>query len=164
MAAILGGANSIKNFNYDSIYKNENEFSSRISRNQLLILKHECLIDKVKNPISGSYYISYLIDELTKKSFELFKELDSKSSFLNLLKNGTLQRKIKESAQKEQDKFDSKSEILVGSNLYINKHEKMKGQLEVNPFPTRKSEKTLIEPLIKKRLARDTEKKRLENE
>ena len=28
MAAILGGANSIKNFNYDSIYKNKNEFSS----------------------------------------------------------------------------------------------------------------------------------------
>ena len=164
MAAILGGANSIKNFNYDSIYKNENEFSNRISRNQLLILKHECLIDKVKNPISGSYYISYLIDELTKKSFELFKELDSKSSFLNLLKNGTLQRKIKESAQKEQDEFDSKSEILVGSNLYLNKDEKMKGQLEVNPFPTRESEKTLIEPVIKKRLARDTEKKRLENE
>ena len=24
MSAILGGANSIKNFNYDSIYKNEN--------------------------------------------------------------------------------------------------------------------------------------------
>ena len=67
-------------------------------------------------------------------------------------------------SKKEQDKFDSKSEILVGSNLYLNKHEKMKGQLEVNPFPTRKSEKTLIEPLIKKRLARDTEKKRLENE
>ena len=40
----------------------------------------------------------------------------------------------------------------------------MKGQLEVNPFPTRKSGKTLIEPVIKKRLARDTEKKRLENE
>ena len=49
--------------------------------------------------------------------------------------------------------YDSKSEILVGSNLYINKYEKMKGQLEVNPFPTRKSEKTLIEPVIKKKIS-----------
>ena len=164
MAAILGGADSIKNFNYDSIYKYKNEFSTRISINQLLILKHECYIDKVKNPISGSYYINYLVDEFTKKSFNLFKELDSKSSFLDHLKNGTIQRKIKENASKEQKNYNSNLEILVGSNCYVNMDEKMKEQLEVNPFPTRKSEKTLIEPLVKKRLATESEKKRLDNE
>ena len=164
MAAILGGANSIKNFNYDSIYKNKNEFSSRISINQLLILKHECHIDKVKNPISGSYYISYLVDEFAKKSFNLFKELDCKSSFLDHLKNGTIQRKIKENSSKEQENYNSKLEILVGSNLYVNMDEKMKQQLETNPFPIRKSKKTLIEPLIKKRLAAESEKIRLDNE
>ena len=164
MAAILGGANSIKNFNYDSIYKNKNEFSSRISINQLLILKHECHIDKVKNPISGSYYISYLVDEFAKKSFNLFKELDCKSSFLDHLKNGTIQRKIKENSSKEQENYQSKLEILVGSNCYLNMDEKMKQQLETNPFPSRKSKKTLIEPLIKKRLAAESEKTRLDNE
>ena len=164
MAAILGGADSIKNFNYDSIYKYKNEFSTRISINQLLILKHECHIDKVKNPISGSYYISYLVDEFAKKSFKLFKELDCKSGFLDHLKNGIIQRKIKENASKEQINYNSKLEILVGSNDYVNMDEKMKQQLEVNPFPTRKSEKTLIEPLIKKRLATEIEKKRLDNE
>jgi hypothetical protein len=40
----------------------------------------------------------------------------------------------------------------------------MNGQLEINPFPTRKSEKTLIEPIIKKRLAMLIEKTRLKNE
>jgi methylmalonyl-CoA mutase len=164
MAAILGGADSIKNFNYDSIYKYKNEFSTRISINQLLILKHECHIDKVKNPISGSYYISYLVDEFAKKSFKLFKELDCKSGFLDHLKNGTIQRKIIENASREQKNYNSKLEILVGSNDYVNMDEKMKQQLEVNPFPTRKSEKTLIEPLIKKRLATESEKKRLDNE
>ena len=164
MAAILGGANSIKNFNYDSIYKNRNEFSKRIAINQLLILKHESHIDKVKNPISGSYYISYLVDEFAKKSFNLFKELDCKSSFLDHLKNGTIQRKIKENSSKEQENYNSKLEILVGSNLYVNMDEKMKQQLETNPFPIRKSKKTLIEPLIKKRLAAESEKIRLDNE
>jgi methylmalonyl-CoA mutase len=164
MAAILGGADSIKNFNYDSIYKYKNEFSTRISINQLLILKYECHIDKVKNPISGSYYISYLVDEFAKKSFKLFKELDCKSGFLDHLKNGTIQRKITENCSKEQKNYNSKLEILVGSNHYVNMDEKMKQQVEVNPFPTRKSEKTLIEPLIKKRLATEIEKKRLDNE
>jgi methylmalonyl-CoA mutase len=118
----------------------------------------------VKNPISGSYYISYLVDEFAKKSFNLFNELDYKSSFLDHLKNGTIQRKITENCSKEQKNYNSKLEILVGSNDYVNMDEKMKHQLEVNPFPTRKSEKTLIEPLIKKRLATEIEKKRLDNE
>ena len=61
-------------------------------------------------------------------------------------------------------KFNDKIEILVGSNHYQNNDEKMSDQLEINPFPTRKSEKTLIEPIIKKRLAGVIEKTRLENE
>ncbi|MEZ4780659.1 MAG: methylmalonyl-CoA mutase family protein [Flavobacteriaceae bacterium] len=40
MSAILGGANTINNLAYDAIYHKENEFASRIARNQL-VLKHE---------------------------------------------------------------------------------------------------------------------------
>ena len=150
MAAILGGANSA--FFISIIYKNENEFSKRISRNQLLILKHECHIDKVKNPNYTAAHNQLLktLYFINNQSL-LFKELDSR------IKEGKkideIEKKIKESAQKEQLKFNDKIEILVGSNHYQNMDEKMKEQLEVNPFPTRKSEKTLIEPIIKKRLA-----------
>jgi hypothetical protein len=42
--------------------------------------------------------------------------------------------------------------------------EKMKLQLEINPFPSKESKKTLIEPLIKKRLAAESEKTRIGNE
>ena len=72
--------------------------------------------------------------------------------------------KLKKTASKEQENYNSKLEILVGSNLYVNMDEKMKQQLETNPFPIRKSKKTLIEPLIKKRLAAESEKTRLDNE
>ncbi len=72
--------------------------------------------------------------------------------------------KLKKILIKNNKNYNSKLEILVGSNCYVNMDEKMKEQLEVNPFPTRKSEKTLIEPLVKKRLATEREKKRLDNE
>ena len=51
--------------------------------------------------------------------------------------------KIKENSSKEQENYNSKLEILVGSNLYVNMDEKMKQQLETNPFPIRKSKKNL---------------------
>jgi methylmalonyl-CoA mutase len=57
MSAILGGANTICNLPYDAIYHKVNEFGDRISRNQLLVLKHESYFDKVNNPAYGTYYI-----------------------------------------------------------------------------------------------------------
>ena len=47
MSAILGSANTICNLPYDFIYHKDNEFGERISRNQLLVLKHESYFDKV---------------------------------------------------------------------------------------------------------------------
>ena len=45
MSAILGGADAIANLAYDAIYHKDNEFGDRISRNQLLVLKHESYFD-----------------------------------------------------------------------------------------------------------------------
>ena len=123
---------------------------------------HDHPIEKILTEKTKAQF--YKVNKQLTGFFNLFKELDCKSSFLDHLKNGTIQRKIKENSSKEQENYQSKLEILVGSNCYVNMDEKMKQQLETNPFPSRKSKKTLIEPLIKKRLAAESEKKRLDNE
>ena len=163
MAAILGGVNSIKNFNYDNLFKKENKFSNRISINQLLILKHEANISKVKNPISGSYYISYLINQISDQSYDLFKELDENGNLIDHLYTGLIQKKIKENAIKEQHDFDTCNEIIVGANRFINPSEKIKGQCDIDPFLSR-NVKTLIEPLVERRLASKIEKNKFLNE
>ena len=163
MAAILGGVNSIKNFNYDNLFKKENNFSNRISINQLLILKHEASISKVKNPVSGSYYISYLIDEISNQSYDLFKELDGNGNLIDHLYTGLIQKKIKENAIKEQDNFDNSKEIIVGANKFNNTSEKIKSQCDIDPFLSRNT-KTLIEPLSKRRLASKIENNKFLNE
>ena len=99
MSAILGGANFINNLPYDAIYHKNNEFGDRISRNQLLILKHESYFDKVRNPSDGTYYIEELTNQLAGKALDLFKEIESKGGLLVSLKNGNIQRKIKESGE-----------------------------------------------------------------
>src|SRR5690606_21655020 len=50
MSAIVGGADAVSNMPYDVLYHKSNEFGERISRNQLLVLKHESYLDKVGNP------------------------------------------------------------------------------------------------------------------
>ncbi len=164
MSAILGGADAIANLPYDSLYHKDNEFGDRIARNQLLVLKNESYFDKVDNPSDGSYYIESLTNQLAEKALVLFKEIEADGGFLKQLNDGTIKRKIQESAKKEQDLFDSGKEILLGTNKYPNKNDKMKHDLELFPFVKIKPRKTLIKPIIEKRLAEKMEQDRLLNE
>jgi len=164
MSAILGGADAIANLPYDALYHKDNEFGDRIARNQLLVLKHESYFDKVDNPADGSYYIESLTMQLAEKSLALFKDIEANGGFLKLLNDGTIKKKIQESAAKEQELFDSKKEVLLGTNKYPNKDDKMKHDLELFPFVKIKPRKTLITPIIEKRLAEKLEQERLEQE
>jgi methylmalonyl-CoA mutase len=164
MSAILGGADAIINLPYDGLYHKDNEFSDRIARNQLLILKHESHFDKVNNPADGSYYIESLTNQLSEKALTLFKDIEANGGFLKQLNEGIIKRKIQESANKEQELFNSNKEILVGTNQYINKKDRMKDNLELFPFVKIKPRKTLISPLIEQRLSEKIEKERLKNE
>ena len=161
MSAILGGADAIANLPYDSLYHKDNEFGDRIARNQLLILKNESYFDKVNNPSDGSYYIENLTQQLAEKSLVLFKDIEANGGFLKQLNEGIIKRKIQESADKEQELFDTEKEILLGTNKYPNKNDKMKDDLELFPFLKTKPRKTLITPIIEKRLAEKMEQERL---
>lgn len=164
MSAILGGTNTISNLPYDAIYRKPNEFGDRIARNQLLILKHESYFNKVNNPSDGAYYIESITNQLAEKALELFKNIEINGGFLNQLKDGTIQRKIKESAAKEQEQFNTGKEVLLGTNKHPNEKNKMKDQLELYPFLKTNKRKTLIQPILEKRLSENLEQKRLKNE
>ncbi len=164
MSAIIGGANTIANLPYDALYHKDNEFGDRIARNQLLILKNESYFDKVNNPADGSYYIESITHQLAEKALSLFKDIESNGGFLKQLNEGIIKRKIQESADKEQLLFDSGKEILLGTNKHLNKDDRMKHDLELFPFVKIKPRKTLITPIIEKRLAEKIEQERLEKE
>lgn len=164
MSAILGGADTVDNLPYDAIFHKDNEFGERISRNQLLILKNESYLNKVSNPTDGSYYIENLTHQLADKALELFKDIERQGGLLTQLKEGTIQRKIKEAAQKEQQLFDDGKEVLLGTNKHPNPNDKMKNDLELYPFVKTNPRKTLIEPIIERRLAETMEQNRLGDE
>ncbi|VXC37114.1 Methylmalonyl-CoA mutase [Flavobacterium sp. 9AF] len=164
MSAILGGADSVANLAYDALYHKDNEFGDRISRNQLLVLKNESYFDKVNNPADGAYYIETITEQLAEKALQLFKDIEANGGFITQLIEGTIQRKIKESATKEQELFDTGKEILLGTNKYPNKNDRMKEDLELFPFVKTHSRKTLVTPIIEKRLAEKLEQERLAQE
>ena len=86
MSAIIGGANTVCNNAYDSIFHKSNEFGERIARNQLLILKKESYFEASNNPAKGCYYIETITDQLSEKALILFKNIEANGGFLSQLK------------------------------------------------------------------------------
>jgi methylmalonyl-CoA mutase len=164
MSAVLGGADTIYNMPYDAIYHKNNEFGDRIARNQLLVMKHEAYLDKVANAAEGAYYIESLTKQFAEMALEIFKEIEKGGGFLKQLKGGAIQRKIKESAKKEQEQFDNGELVLIGTNKFENPQDKMKDELELYPFLKKNPRKTLIEPILERRLSESIEQERVKQE
>ncbi len=165
MSAILGGSDYVINTPYDDIFKSKSDFSTRISRNQLLILKHESYFDKVDNATDGTYYINFLIKALAEKALLIFKDIEKSGGLVKQLFDGKIQEKIKHQFQDTVQKFHDKSLKLVGVNVYVNEEDKMAQSLEKDEvFNQPKKRKTLIKPLKPIRIAEALEQKRLKEE
>lgn len=164
MSAILGGSNTISNVSYDEIYHKSNEFGERIARNQLLILQEESYFKNAQNFADGAYYIDAITHQLAQNALNIFKQIEKSGGFLKQLKTGIIQKKINESAAKEEEKFNAKEIVLLGTNLQTNAADKMKSELELYPFVKQRHIKTLITPIVRKRLSETVEKQRLNNE
>lgn len=111
---------------------------------------------------TDSYYIESITKQLAEKALSIFKEIEKSGGFLSQLKEGTIQRKIKENAQKEQQQIDSKELILAGSNP--KELDKTNFDLALNPLKKIHPRKTLIIPITPHRLTEKLEEKRLKNE
>ncbi len=160
MSSILGGADVISNVAYDAVFHKKNEFGERIARNQLIILKEECNF-KNADFAEGSYYIEEITAEIANKALIIFKGIEKKGGFLKQLFEGTIQRKIHESDQMEQQQFVKGDLVLVGTNIHPNTGNHMKDDLELYPFVRRNKRETEIKPIIAKRLSESVEQDRL---
>ena len=122
MSAILGGCDYIKSQAYDYLFNDKNDFSENLMLKQLLIIKKETNIDKVDNICEGSYYISYLKENIMKESFNLFKKIEKKGGFFKYLSSGAIIREIEKNNKKDIGLYQTKNKILVGYNAYTDEN------------------------------------------
>ena len=80
-------------------------FSRRIARNTQTILREESHLDQVIDPAGGSYYIESLTEEIAKKAWELFKEIEENGGILESLINGNIQTSIAEINESETKRY-----------------------------------------------------------
>ena len=133
MSAALAGVDSIETLPFDLQYKQPDEFSERIARNQQLLLREESHLNKVVDPAGGSYYIETLTASIAKVAWELFCKTEEEGGFLALLEKGKIQHEVNESGVKRHVDVARRKEILLGTNQYPNFNEKALDKIEKDP-------------------------------
>ncbi len=126
MSASIGGANSILVLPFDVEFNVQNDFSSRMARNQQLILKDESYLNIVADMASGSYYIETMTETLCEKTWEQFKVIESKGGLMSCLKSNYIQDMISKDAEMLIQQYKDGKLVLVGINKFQNKNEEVK--------------------------------------
>ncbi len=129
MSAAIAGVDSIEVLPFDHAYAEAGEFSNRIARNSQILLKEESHLQQVVDPAGGSYYIESLTDLLSKKAWELFKEVEEKGGYCEALKAGFIQEQVAAKAAKRASNIATRRDILLGTNQYPNFTESMDKEL-----------------------------------
>jgi len=125
MSAIIGGTQSLSILPFDTFYKDPDELSTRLARNQQIILKEEVYLDKVVDPASGSYYIENLTQLIADAAWKLFLQVEEKGGMIEAVKSGYIQELVEKSAIQRLDDIANRRIIQLGTNQYPNLEEQM---------------------------------------
>lgn len=118
MSAILAGVDALTVLPFDMPFKKPAGLSTRIARNQQIILKEEAYFDKVIDPAAGSYYIENLTKSIAQLAWDIFLDIHNRGGFVECMKQGIIQAAVSESALKHLQALASRREVMVGVNQY----------------------------------------------
>jgi len=130
LAAVLGGTQSLHTNSMDETLALPTEHSVQVALRTQQVLAYETGVPNVLDPLGGSYYVEALTDKMESEAEALFEEIERQGGVVRALEVGWLQRKIAESAARQQWEVEQHRKIIVG----------------VNEFET---EETLTIPLLK---------------
>ena len=130
LAAVLGGTQSLHTNSLDETYALPTEDAVRIALRTQQIIAYESGVDRVIDPLAGSYYVEYLTDEMEKRALEILDKIAQLGGIIRAVEEGYPQREIAESAYQFQREVESGERKIVGVNSF-------KADLD-EPIPTLK--------------------------
>ena len=82
------------------------------------IIAHESGVDRVVDPLGGSYYVEYLTDEMEKRALEYIRRIDEMGGIIRAVEEGFPQKEIAESAYRYQREVEQGERLIVGVNAF----------------------------------------------
>ncbi len=118
LAAVLGGTQSLHTNSMDEALALPSEKAVNIALRTQQVIAHETGVANTIDPLGGSFYLEWLTNEMEKRAYAMFKEIDSLGGVIKAIEAGYFQREIAESAFRYQREIDQQERIIVGVNEY----------------------------------------------
>ena len=123
-AAVAGGCDSLEVGSFEEVIRPPDEGSRRLARNTQIILREECHFDHVIDPAGGSYYVETLTDQLARKAWTLFREIEKLGGMANAVAAGMPQENVRAVAARKAELVATRRLSVIGANVYANPKEK----------------------------------------
>ncbi len=118
MSAILGGCNALWVRPHDEVTGISTTFSQRMARNISNILKEETYLDKVVDPVAGSYFIENLSVGMLEMLKSELSTLESTGGWWENYSNNIIQKSVKAFRKERQQSVLEGHFTKVGANKY----------------------------------------------
>ena len=119
LAAVLGGTQSLHTNSMDETLALPTEQAVQVALRTQQLLAYETGVPNVIDPLGGSYYLETLTNQLEEEAEALFAEIDQIGGVVRGLEQGWLQRKIAESAARQQWEIEQHRHVIVGVNEFV---------------------------------------------
>ena len=123
LAAVLGGTQSLHTNSLDETYALPTEESVRLALRTQQLIAHESGVDRVVDPLAGSYYVEYLTDEMEKRALHILDKIAQLGGIIRAVEEGYPQREIAESAYQFQREVETGERKIVGVNSFKSERE-----------------------------------------
>jgi methylmalonyl-CoA mutase N-terminal domain/subunit len=119
LAAVLGGTQSLHTNSMDETLALPTESAVQVALRTQQILAYETGVPNVADPLGGSYYVEALTDQLERDAEALFAEIEAVGGVVKGLEDGWFQRRIAESAARQQWELEQRRKLVVGVNEFV---------------------------------------------
>ncbi len=125
LAAVMGGTQSLHTNSMDETLALPTEQAVQVALRTQQVLAFETGVPNVADPLGGSYYVEALTDEMERQAEALFEEIEEVGGVVRGLEQGWFQRKIAESAARQQWEIEQHRRVIVGVNEFVTEEDEL---------------------------------------
>ncbi|MFA5955632.1 methylmalonyl-CoA mutase family protein [Hyphomicrobium sp.] len=116
--AALGGADAIVVLPFTFALGKPDAFARRVARNIQIVCQEESHLGRVNDPAGGSWYVESLTDDMAKKAWEIFQDIEARGGLLACLQSGFIQQTIAKTAETRAKSIATNRQELTGVNAF----------------------------------------------
>jgi methylmalonyl-CoA mutase, N-terminal domain len=119
LAAVLGGTQSLHTNALDEALALPTEEAATLALRTQQIIAHETGVTDLTDPLGGSYYLESLTRQLEDEALAYFQRIDDMGGMVAAIERGYPQREIAESAYRAQQAIETREQVIVGVNDFV---------------------------------------------